>query len=106
MALCGSRNEDDLQSGRRQVNEFLYGAIVALCVVSALCFWRFQIQTRDRFFALFAAAFVMLALNYTLLAAGDRASESRPYLYLIRLAAFLLIIAAIVDKNRGAGDSS
>jgi hypothetical protein len=55
---------------------------------------------------LFAAAFAMLGLNYLLLAAGDRQSEFRPYLYLIRLAAFLLIIVAIVDKNRGAGDSS
>jgi prolipoprotein diacylglyceryltransferase len=87
------------------VNDFLYGAIVTLCVVAAIYFWRFQSQTRDRFFGLFAAAFGMLGLNFIFLAAGDRQSEFRPYLYLIRLVAFLLIIAAIIDKNRGAGDS-
>jgi hypothetical protein len=87
------------------MNDFLYGAVVALCVVSALHFWRFQRQIRDRFFGLFAAAFGILGLNFTLLAVGDRQSEFRPFLYLIRLAAFLLIIAAIIDKNRGAGDS-
>jgi hypothetical protein len=74
-------------------------------VISALYFWRFQKETRDRFFGLFAGAFVLLGLNFVLLAAGDRESEFRPFLYLIRLGAFLLIIVAIVDKNRGAGDS-
>lgn len=88
------------------MNEYLYGAVITLCAVASLFFWRFRRQTHDRFFGLFAAAFVMLGLNYALLAVGDRGSESRPFLYLIRLGAFLLIIAAIVDKNRGAGDSS
>lgn len=87
------------------MNDFLYGAIVTLCVVSALYFWRFHRQTRDHFFGLFAAAFAMLGLNFILLATGDRESEVRPYLYLIRLLAFALIILAIVAKNRGAGDS-
>lgn len=87
------------------MNEFLYGVIVALCVVASIYFWRFRRQTRDRFFGLFAGAFGMLGVSFVLLAAGDRQSESRPYLYLIRLVAFLLIIAAIVDKNRDVGKS-
>jgi hypothetical protein len=32
----------------------------------------------------------------------DNASEFRPHVYLIRLAAFVLIIAAIVENNRRA----
>lgn len=88
------------------MNEFLYGAVVTLCVIAALYFWRFRVQTRDRFFGLFAAAFALIGVNYVLLASADRVAEYRPYLYLIRLAAFLLIIAAIVEKNRKPSDRS
>lgn len=82
------------------MNDFVSGATVLLCAVAALFFFRFRRQTRDRLFGLFAGAFTLLGLNFALLAFVSRESEFRPYLYLIRLAAFLLIIAAIVDKNR------
>lgn len=85
------------------MNDFITGAIVALCGVAALCFWNFRRQTGERFFTLFALAFATLGINFIFLAAGDRDSEFRPTLYLIRLAAFALIIAAIVDQNRRAG---
>jgi hypothetical protein len=85
------------------MNDFLTGAIVALCGVSALYFWHFRRQTGERFFALFALAFATLGINFIFLAAGDRDSEFRPTLYLIRLAAFALIIAAIVEQNRRTG---
>jgi hypothetical protein len=88
------------------MNEFLYGVVVTLCLVSALYFWRFQRRSQDRFFGLFAGAFALLGFSFILLAAGDRESELRPYLYLIRLAAFLLIIVAFVDKNRANRDAS
>jgi uncharacterized membrane protein len=61
--------------------------------------WR---QTADRLFLLFAAAFGLLAINYLLLVALDPRVESRHWVYLLRLAAFGLIIYAIVDKNRSA----
>ena len=85
------------------MSDFITGAIVALCGVASLCFWHFRRQTGERFFALFALAFATLGINFIFLAAGDRDSEFRPTLYLIRLAAFTLIIAAIVDQNRRAG---
>jgi len=78
----------------------LAGANVVLCAVAALHFWKFHRQTGERFFGLFASAFTILGINFLLLAAVDRESEFRPHVYLIRLAAFLLIIAAIVEKNR------
>lgn len=84
------------------MNEFLSGACVALCGVASLYFWHFRRQTGERFFALFALAFATLGVNFILLAAGDRDSEFRPTLYLVRLAAFALIIAAIVEQNRRA----
>jgi hypothetical protein len=82
-------------------DHLLSGAVVSLCLVASLFFWRFWKETRDRLFAFFAGAFDLLALNYLLLALNPRTSEVRPYFYLIRLLAFLLIIAGILDKNRG-----
>ncbi len=84
-----------------QVDTFISGVIVALCVIAGLFFFRFWRGTQDRFFGLFGTSFLLLAVNYLVLAFNPRESEVRPYLYLIRLAAFLMIIFAVIDKNRG-----
>jgi len=86
------------------MTDFLAGAVVALCGVASLYFWRFSRQTGERFFGLFALAFATLAVSYLFRAAVDNASEFSPHVYLIRLAAFLLIIAAIVENNRRASE--
>jgi hypothetical protein len=59
----------------------------------------------QRFFALFGLAFWVLALNALLVVLAAVASEHQHYVYLVRLGAFLLIIAAIADKNRSSGPS-
>jgi hypothetical protein len=64
-------------------------------------FVRFWMETRDRFFALFAAAFLILSVNWLLVAVLHPSSETRPFFYLLRLLAFGLIILAVIDKNRG-----
>ena len=84
------------------MDDFLSGLIVALAVVAALVFLRFWRQSRDRLFGFFAGAFFLYGLNHALLTFNPRDSEIRPYLYLIRLAAFLVIIVGILDKNRKA----
>ena len=84
------------------MDDFLSGVIVALALVAALVFLRFWRQSRDRLFGFFAGAFVLYGLNHLVLTFNPRDSEIRPYLYLIRLAAFLLIIVGILDKNRKA----
>jgi hypothetical protein len=86
------------------LNDLLAGAIVALCGVASLYFWHFRRQTGERFFALFVLAFATLGISFLFQAGGDHASEFRPHVFLIRLAAFLLIIAAIVENNRRAGE--
>lgn len=86
------------------MNDFLAGAIVALCGVAALYFWHFRHQTGERFFGLFALAFATLGISYLFRAASDDTGEFRPQIFLIRLAAFLLIIAAIVENNRRASE--
>ena len=86
-----------------EVNLFLWGASASAGWTAGLFFLRFWRDTRDRFFALFAAAFWALAVNWTGLALTDPPDEARTAFYLVRLVAFVLIIAAIVDKNRAPG---
>ena len=81
---------------------FLQGVAATAAWASGLFFVRFWRQSHDRLFAFFAAAFWLLALSWTLLAIVDPTEETRPYIYALRLLAFLLIISGIVDKNRGS----
>jgi hypothetical protein len=39
-------------------------------------------------------------LNWALLGLAEPPEDSRHYVYLLRLAAFLLILLGVVDKNR------
>lgn len=78
---------------------FLQGSICTGFIIAGLFFLRYWKETRDRLFLLFALAFLVLGLNRILLAVDAELQEDHHGLYLIRLAAFLLIIAAIVDKN-------
>ena len=80
--------------------EFLSGIASAGSLGVGLFFLRLWRETRDRFFVLFGLAFWVLALNWFLLVWAQPPSEHRHYFYILRLVAFLLIIVAIVDKNR------
>ena len=78
----------------------LLGANAALSLIVGLFFLRSWRDTRDRFFLFFALAFAVEGLNRIALGLTDPAQEDEPYFYLVRLFSFLLILAAIVDKNR------
>ncbi|WP_172125649.1 MULTISPECIES: DUF5985 family protein [unclassified Devosia] len=80
--------------------DFVSGLITMGFVVSGLFFLRFWVRTRQLLFAAFAAAFWLLAANQALLALSGLPAEERSWLYLLRLSAFVLIIIAIVLKNR------
>ncbi|EYD76036.1 hypothetical protein Rumeso_02465 [Rubellimicrobium mesophilum DSM 19309] len=79
--------------------EFTSGLIAMGFLVAGLVFLRYWRRTRDGLFAAFAAAFALLSLNQTLLAFSRVPLEERSPLYLLRLAAFAIIIAAILAKN-------
>ena len=84
--------------------DFLSGAVTLgflLCGLHFLGFWK---RTRDSLFLAFAFAFWLLGLNQAILALADIPVEERSWVYLLRLTAFVLIIVAVVGKNRkGAG---
>ncbi len=70
------------------------------CWIAGLFFLRFWRQGRDRLFFFFMIAFWLLAINWLAIALVNPGIESRHYVMSIRLAAFLLILVAIFDKNR------
>lgn len=78
------------------------GALVALYAVIALFFLRFRARTGDRLFAMFAAAFFLLAAQRLAITLAREWGEDTTWLFALRLLAFVLIIVAILDKNRGA----
>lgn len=82
------------------MNEFLAGATTIASWTIALFFLRFWKDTRDRLFAMFAVSFWLLGLIRLGLVLMGPVSESHTLLYLVRLAAYVLIVVAIVDKNR------
>lgn len=86
------------------MREFLVGISSALCLVIGLIFLKFWIQTRDRLCLLFAVAFWILAADWAVIAVlpyfSTRPSEHNVFIYSVRLLAFLLILVAIIDKNR------
>jgi uncharacterized membrane protein len=76
------------------------GAIIMGYLVAGLFFLRFWRETRDRLFLIFAISFWILGVQRVLLAWTSPSAETRPGLYLIRLFAFVLILLAVVDRNR------
>ena len=78
------------------------GAMVMAYLTAGLFFFRFWRETRDRLFLAFGTAFSLLAAQraaLSLLVQAD-AEGAAVWLYALRLLAFLLILAAIIDKNR------
>jgi hypothetical protein len=79
---------------------FLSGALMLAFFVAAAFFWRFWRRTGDRFFLIFAGAWVLLGIERFVLGIMNQPEQLNPGIYFVRLAAFLLIIIAIIDKNR------
>ena len=78
---------------------FVSGLIAMAYLLAGVFFLRFWRRTRDVLFAAFAGAFALFALNQGLVALSGLEGDERGWLYLLRLAGFSLIIAAILNKN-------
>jgi Family of unknown function (DUF5985) len=76
-------------------------ALATLYAVAALFFLRFRARTGDRLFAWFATAFLLLSAQRFALILAREWGEGTLWLYGLRLVAFVLILLAIVEKNRG-----
>jgi hypothetical protein len=80
------------------LNAFLGGVITMGHATAGLFFLRFWTKTRDRLFVMFAAAFWLLGIIRVAITFTGEPGEEHVY-YWFRLAAYLVILAAIVDKN-------
>ena len=79
---------------------FISGVLAGGYAIAALYFLKFWRQTRDRLFVLFAIAFLLLTVQRVALALGAAWLGNTDWYYVVRLLAFALIMAAIIDKNR------
>lgn len=82
-----------------QLAGFISGANTVGYLVVGLLFLKFWRRTGDTLFLSFAAAFALMAVNQALPSLLGIATENVAVVYLFRLAAFLLIIWAILRKN-------
>ena len=83
------------------LDEVMRGALAVGFAVAGLFFLRFWRESRDRLFAFFAIAFFTLAVNRVWLALeSEHVAGGGDRHYWIRFVAFLMILFAILDKNR------
>jgi hypothetical protein len=80
--------------------DFLSGATTMGFAIAGLFFLRFWKRTGEGLFLPFALAFWLLGLAQALLTFTDIPVEERSWLFLLRLAAFSLILISIWFKNR------
>jgi hypothetical protein len=83
----------------KDLNSVMLGAIAMASLVASMFFLRFWRQSRDSLFLCFAIAFGIDCITRLMLGFGHISDEQQPFFYLARLAAFCIIILAIVQKN-------
>jgi hypothetical protein len=88
------------------LNTFLLGVLSTAAAAVGLFFFRFWRASGDRLFLAFAVSFVLLGASWAAVAATppgrQSTAESWWQVYLLRLAAYVVLILGIVDKNRKA----
>jgi hypothetical protein len=82
------------------IEGFLLGVIVTGAATAGACFLRFWLKTRDPLFLAFAASFLIEAGNRIGFLWLERPNEGAAGIYLVRLVSYLLILIAIINKNR------
>lgn len=83
------------------LTHFFSGIFFCASSAIALVFARFWRRSADRLFAWFATAFALLAMERLGAVLLNVDPEARsPFAYVLRLVAFLIIIAGIIEKNR------
>ena len=83
-----------------QTIDFTSGLTAMGFVTSALFFLRFWTRSRDALFMAFASAFALLGVEQALATAFSALREEQSWIYVLRLAAFVIIIVSVVRKNR------
>jgi predicted membrane protein len=77
---------------------FMAGMVMMGFLVAGLFFLRFWSRTRDRLFAIFGFAFFLMAVNEAFVDVTSPTNEV-VFAYVLRIIAYLMLIAGIVAKN-------
>ena len=81
---------------------FLLGVITTASLIAGLFFLKYWRATRDVLFLAFAVSFFIEGLNRMAFLTLPTPNEGSPTIYVVRLVAYSLILAAILWKNRRA----
>ena len=79
---------------------YLLGFLSLSCFVAALFFLKFWRQTRDGLFLAFAVSFAIEGANRLAIVFVQKPNEASPSHYVVRMVAALMILFAILRKNR------
>lgn len=81
------------------IDGLIAGGLGAGFLIAAVFFLRFWTRTREGLFLAFAGAFALMSAVQVAPVLMGLSQEERGGIYLIRLAAFVLIIVAVLAKN-------
>jgi hypothetical protein len=82
------------------------GAIGMASLVIALFFLRFWRSTGDRLFLYFSLSFILQAISRMFVETVALPLDDAPITYLLRVAAYGLILFAVIAKNRRPGNGN
>ncbi|HTZ84818.1 MAG TPA: DUF5985 family protein [Candidatus Acidoferrales bacterium] len=89
-----------------QVQGFLLGVVSISSLIASLFFLKFWKKTHDSLFLAFSIAFFIEGINRIATLLTQHPNEGSPWIYTVRLFAFLIILAGILHKNYGAHDKT
>lgn len=82
------------------MDQLLMGGIAVAWFFAGLFFFRFWVQTRDRFFLYFSFSLWIESALRVALGVFPEVTEATPFTYAVRIVAYGLILLAIYQKNR------
>ncbi|HSU19490.1 MAG TPA: DUF5985 family protein [Acidobacteriaceae bacterium] len=84
------------------IDGFALGFVATTSLVAAMFFLRFWVRTRDFLFMAFAIAFAFQAVASAYMVVVGNPNRVRSWIYAVYLATYLLLLFAILRKNRRA----
>lgn len=86
------------------IEAFMLGVIATASVTAGVFFLKFWRKTRDSLFLAFGLAFLIEGVNRCAFLTLAKPNEGSPYIYIVRLLTFLLMLGAILYKNYGKSE--
>lgn len=87
--------------GHPALDLFLLGFVTACCLVAGVFFLRFWRDTHDPLFLGFAGFFLIEGASEAVAVCLAKPNEGTPWLFVMRLAATVAVLGAILWKNTG-----